>query len=145
MALTRIIVAGLGGATVSEEPRGAGGPVRPDSHSRHTWNDLGRIHEVDNLGDADEEILEQIYDVLKRHNVEDRFGITLLHSHFDMDEGEVLVETVDAESGTMTVQTRHQSDFDSGELVPTSWRFIGNHLVPLQYCHRPKDSVFHQR
>lgn len=143
VAPSRIIVEGPGGVVVGEGPPGGGGPIRP--RSAGAWNDLDRIHDVDPLTDADEAVLADLHAVLERHDATNRFGVTLLHSHFDLTENEELVERVDADGKTMSISAESVDDFGADELVPTSWRFVGDRLVPMQYCYRPKDGIFHMR
>lgn len=56
---------------------------------------LPDIDQVVPLGPDDPQLIHELRDVLDRHGALERFGITLLHQHFDVAEGEVLVETVD--------------------------------------------------
>ena len=142
---SRISIEGPGGSVVAEGPPGGGSPLRPRGVGESSWDDLGRIHEVDDLGDDDQDVLAEINDVLIRHGAQHRLGITLLHSHFDLGDGEVLVARVDDEARTMSITTESSDAFEPAELLPTAWRFVDDRLVPLQYCHRPKDSVFHMR
>lgn len=142
-APTRIIVEGPGGVVAGEGPPGGGGPIRP--RTLGSWNDLDRVHDVAPLDDGDQAVLLELHAVLRRHGAQKRFGVTLLHSHFDLDEGEVLVERVDADGRSMSISAEPAESFESVELVATSWRFLGDRLMPLQYCHRPKDSIFHMR
>jgi hypothetical protein len=59
------------------------------------WTDLRDIDEVRPIDDDDAECLEEIRVVLQRHNSLDRFGIALLHSHFQIADDELLMETTD--------------------------------------------------
>ena len=57
------------------------------------WNTLKNIDDVEPIGDGDSACLEEIRQVLERHHCLDRFGLALLHSHFDIAEDELLLET----------------------------------------------------
>ena len=59
------------------------------------WTDLRDIDEVRPIDDDDAECLEEIRVVLQKHNSLDRFGIALLHSHFQIADDELLMETTD--------------------------------------------------
>lgn len=59
------------------------------------WNHSPDIHNVHALDDADQACLADLRDVLARHGRLDRFGVNLLHKHFEMDADEILVEQVD--------------------------------------------------
>ena len=59
------------------------------------WNHLSDIHAVEALNDDDRACLAGIREVLERHGRLDRFGVSLLHKHFEMEPDEILVEQVD--------------------------------------------------
>src|SRR5206468_12149745 len=61
------------------------------------WTDLDHIADVKPIGEHDAECLEEIRLVLQRHNALDRFGIALLHHHFDLADDEMMLETTAAE------------------------------------------------
>ena len=60
----------------------------------------GEINHIDNVRPIDAEdlpCLNEIFEILKKHNCIDRFGVALLHKHFDLQEDEVLLETTDVD------------------------------------------------
>jgi hypothetical protein len=61
------------------------------------WSDLDHIAEVRPIDDTDAPCLEEVRAVLEQHNALDRFGIALLHSHFELADDEMMLETTDAE------------------------------------------------
>ena len=81
---------------------------------------LPDIDEVPPLDDADDKIFAEVRAVLKQHGALQRFGVTLLHQHFPLAEGEVLVEQIDAENRILT--TRPRTAEQSGLTRETSWR-----------------------
>ena len=52
------------------------------------WSRLQMIEEVRPIEDADYEVLKDVREVLLRHGYQDRFGVCLLHKHFDLKPGE---------------------------------------------------------
>ncbi len=52
------------------------------------WSALTHIADVEPIGESDAECLEEIRSVLEKHNCLGRFGSTLLHSHFDLQNDE---------------------------------------------------------
>ena len=72
--------------------------------------------------------------MLLKHNALDRFGVTLIHKHFELEENEQLVEFTDIDSRRLTIQP--VSDSESLNTVETSWKFSkepsGPH--PLTVC-----------
>ena len=76
------------------------------------------------LGEADRACLDAVRAALSAHGSLDRFGLTLLHDHFPLQDGELLVETCDPDSRTLTiapgvVDTNNTDD----RLIETNWSF----------------------
>ncbi len=61
------------------------------------WNTLKDIDRVRPIGEGDAECLDEIRQVLLKYQCLDRFGIALLHNHFDLADDELLLETTDTE------------------------------------------------
>jgi hypothetical protein len=74
------------------------------------------------LTDADKPLIDELINVLRRHDALDRFGLTLLHQHFDISEDEVLLETTDRQSREQLIRPVWKSDLESVEYTETSWR-----------------------
>jgi len=62
------------------------------------WSKLDHIADVRPIGDQDETCLKEIQDVLKKHGFLDRFGVALLHNHFDLSDEEIMMETTDLDN-----------------------------------------------
>lgn len=86
------------------------------------YRDLKDIDEVTPLGADDGPCLEEIRRVLLKYNALDRFGITLLHSHFPIHEGETLLESCDYERRTLTMHTVRAEHISGEVVVGTAWR-----------------------
>lgn len=106
-----------------------------------SWSGLGDIDDVEPLGEDDKRVMDEVREVLAKHGALERFGLTLLHSHFALAPNEVLVETVDVETRTLTVRPTRSGDVRASDLVPTSWRLDGPSHQPMcgTYCHRSGD------
>ena len=61
------------------------------------WSTLNHISDVRPIDESDAECLEEIRRVLEKHNSLGRFGLVLLHSHFDLKDDEMMLETTDME------------------------------------------------
>lgn len=61
------------------------------------WSALTHIADMRPIDDDDASCLQEIHRVLAKHNCLERFGVALLHSHFDIEEDEILLETTDVE------------------------------------------------
>ena len=85
------------------------------------WADLKDIDDVEPVGSADEACLKDLHAVLRQHGKFDRFGISLVHKHFDMDPEEVLVETTDKHNRTLTLRPMDRRSAEARNTVETSW------------------------
>jgi hypothetical protein len=93
---------------------------------------LPDIDDVAPVGEGDEACLADIKEVLRRHNKLDRFGVMLLHQHFDMDGDEILVEDVDVEKRTMLIRPVKRDQLTDVPSVGTQWRLDSETV--LQGC-----------
>jgi len=59
------------------------------------WKSLDHINTVRPIDDSDSAVLEEIRGVLEKHGCLDRFGIALLHRHFEVSPDEMMLETTD--------------------------------------------------
>ena len=84
--------------------------------------DLPEIHRVRPVGPEDEACFQEVRSVLERHNALQRFGLTLLHKHFDLDEEEVLLESVDVDNRTLTQMPFNRDRDNGGTSIETAWR-----------------------
>jgi hypothetical protein len=94
------------------------------------WASLPDIADVPKLADADHECLDAIRDVLVRHNAIGRFGIHLVHKHFDVAPDEVLVEYADVQARTLSCQVEKRvaevaNPADPASRIETMWSFVG--------------------
>ena len=96
-------------------------------------NQLLDIHDVKPLDDEDYECLEAVRDVLRRHGKSSRFGVALLHKHFDLDEGEILVEWTDVENREQTIRPESASEVD-GSTIETIWQLGDGVAEPVMRC-----------
>lgn len=80
------------------------------------------IDDVKPFSDADEQCFSELKEVLKRHGALQRFGVSLLHTHFPIHEGEVLVEECDDQNRTLTLRPMKRSEINEENLMQTNWR-----------------------
>ena len=91
------------------------------------WSALPDIATVPRLCADDHTVLDAIRDVLVRTGALGRFGVHLLHKHFDVADDEVLVEYTDVEARTQQcrVEKRVSDRGEPHERVETMWSFAG--------------------
>jgi hypothetical protein len=97
--------------------------------------DLIDIDEVQSFDPkTDQPLFDEIKAVLRKHGALHRFGITLLHKHFDVYEGEKLVECCDEESRTLTLRPVRNVLKKDESYVETNWRFDVDSTFANQLC-----------
>ena len=99
-----------------------------------TWNDLPSIHDVPPIDATDQDCLDEIREVLARHGKARRFGVALLHQHFDLSDSEVLVEHCDLARRTLITSPQSSSEEILRKFIPTVWRFDKEIVQACSYC-----------
>lgn len=85
---------------------------------------LPDIEDIEPLGAQDAPFLQEVREVFERHGMFERFGLTLLHDHFDIADDELLVETCDVENRVLTSSPQRIEAAEPGDhLVETNWQF----------------------
>lgn len=95
---------------------------------------LKDLSEVEPINEGDEPCLAEIRDVLKKFGMQDRFGVFLLHQHFDLAPDEVLVEDNDPQTRVLTIRPVKRKE--ALHTQETMWAFVGEGLerVCPKYC-----------
>ncbi len=109
-----------------------------------TRNELPDIEEVEPLSEKDDACINDIVEVLRRHNALTRFGVTLLHKHFPTDDGEVFVESCDPVTRTLTIKPFPEEEVRHLPSKGTAWRLDTGRPVMDCKCIRDGDSHSHQ-
>ncbi|GGB25340.1 hypothetical protein GCM10011505_03190 [Tistrella bauzanensis] len=76
------------------------------------WSSLDHIADVRPIDDTDASCLMEIRAVLEKHRCLERFGVALLHNHFDLAEDEILLETTDVNTREQFLRPVKQSWMD---------------------------------
>ncbi len=96
------------------------------------WTALQAFEEIEPINDADLECLAEVREVLKKYGKRERFGVTLLHKHFDIAEDEILVETTDVEARLLT--TKPMKKDCVGNTVETTWMLLDGENRAMLGC-----------
>lgn len=106
------------------------------------FNMLDDLDESGSLNNEEMAVLNKIGAVLKKHGLEDRFCIALLHKHFDLLEGEVMVERVCKKTRAATRKPELISPYDEVNFRPSLWAVRNTSeggLIPLYYLKVSED------
>lgn len=104
------------------------------------------------MGDADLEVFtdedaacfKDIRDVLMKHNALHRFGMFLIHQHFEIADDEEMMECTDHDGRTLTIVPRKKSAIDRSVTVPTNWVFTTSEEVAIACCTCARNENGHQ-
>ncbi len=98
------------------------------------WVDLDKLTDVEPLNDADLQCMAEVREVLKKHGKRERFGVALLHKHFEMDDNEVLLEYSDHQQRELVIKAVRKEDAEN--TVPTIWMLLDDEDRAVQYCNK---------
>lgn len=104
-----------------ERMRGVSAPS--SSPTNQTFNTLD---ETAALSADDLKCFAEIREVLRKYNNLERFGVTLLHRHFDLQDNEILMETSNAGTRTMSLEPRILDTTDV-TAIDTQW-YLGQSM-----------------
>jgi hypothetical protein len=101
----------------------------------NAFEGLPHITEVQPRSAADDALFAELAAVLDKYGARDRFGINLLHHHYPLHAGEVLIEETDE---TSRVQTLRPVKGRPANVIETSWR-LGAQGQAIMNCVCPSD------
>lgn len=107
------------------------------------WSSLTDVDDVERITDQDYVVLNEVKEVLRKHGVMDRFGVCLLHRHFDVKEDELAVEYTDVESRISTIKVE-SAGTARGPFLETMWRFSDRPHEVTACVRRCSDSDGHK-
>jgi hypothetical protein len=86
------------------------------------------------FSEKDAECFKDIRDVLLKHGALKRFGMFLIHKHFEVAEDEELTECTDHAARELTIIPVKKSANDPAETTPTNWIFTETEEVAAACC-----------
>jgi hypothetical protein len=110
------------------------------------WGKLPDINSVVEFSDNDADCLKEIRDVLKKHGCLERFGVSLLHTHFAIAEDELLLETTNTKERTQLIRPVKIKDYknrDDLSLMTTALKLAHGDIVAIQHCVCIRDKDGH--
>jgi hypothetical protein len=109
------------------------------------WSQLPDINDVTDFTPDDEQCFRELRDVLKKYDALDRFGLTLLHSHFDVADDEVMLETTDVDARTHLVRPVKRASLNDEAYSITNWKLAEGDDVVARVCVCARTSNGHTR
>ena len=99
------------------------------------WSNLKDIDDVEPINDRDTDCLAEIRGVLKKHGKLERFGVALLHSHFDLANDEIMLESSDEKNRTLMIKPIKESEAGDNN-VGTIWMLQEGDAKAMAWCRR---------
>ena len=99
------------------------------------WSKFKDIDDVEPLNDGDVDCLAEIRDVLAKHGKMSRLGIALLHSHFNLSPGEVMIEESDEEHRRLITRPATTAETGPGS-IGTIWMLQDGGLEAMAWCRQ---------
>lgn len=113
--------------------------TKPITITPTQWSQFSDIDQVQPVDEIDLDCLNELKAVLKKHGKQNRFGIALLHKHFDLQDDEMLVEFTNFKERKLEIRPVKKTSVSN--VVETIWqisddysRESGVSLVCQRYC-----------
>jgi hypothetical protein len=90
------------------------------------YSQLTDIDDISPINSDDLKCLDEVRSVIMKHKRLDRFGVSLLHKHFEVATDEILVETCDPAARVLVTKPVKLENIPVDRQVQTLWRFDGN-------------------
>lgn len=88
------------------------------------WAQFPHIADVRPITESEEAMLLEVRAILEKYGALDRFGITLIHRHFSLEEGEIAVEKTIENERKQVIEVMREQDLDpAGNSITTQWVF----------------------
>lgn len=98
------------------------------------WKPIINISETEGFTALDAACFAEVRDVLSKFGLLEKYGMSLIHRHFDIEEDECLVEKVDADARTLSVQPMKKRDLQPNSTTVTMWRLTKGEKVAEIGC-----------
>jgi len=100
------------------------------------WNDLSNLMDVANLSQTDNDCLNEIQSILNKYDLTQKFGVALLHKHFEIAEDEMLIERTYLKDKRLETKPEKLGDSNPEDFITTMWRFDKEQRYGCSVCSR---------
>jgi hypothetical protein len=100
-------------------------------------NRLPDIHDAERRRDSEAAAFAEVRAVLAQHGLAHKYGLALLHKHFDLAEDEVLMEFTDFENRTLTSRPVKRGDPTLADAIETQWSLDNDTVMTacIVFCY----------
>ena len=110
------------------------------------WGDIPYMGSTDlqPFSQDDAACFKDIRDVLLKHNALKRFGVFLIHKHFEIADDEEMTECTEHADRRLTILPRKRTEIDRTVTIPTNWIFTATEEVAAACCTCARNDQGHQ-
>jgi hypothetical protein len=100
-------------------------------------NRLTDIHSVEHRLESEAGAFAEISAVLKKYGLERKYGISLMHKHFDLADDEVLIEYTDIDNRILTSKPVKRGEIVLETAIETQWSLDHDNVmsVCVGFCY----------
>lgn len=92
-------------------------------------NNLNNINDVERRLESEAGFFTEVRELLKRHGLEKKYGLALLHKHFDLDDDEVLMEYTDLENRMLVSKATKRTEISFVNAIETVWSLDNDNVT----------------
>jgi hypothetical protein len=100
-------------------------------------NRLTALDEAARRLNSEAALFREIRELLRRYGAEKKYGLTLLHKHFDLADNEVLMEYADVGNRTLITRPTPRSEVSAVNAVETVWSLDSGMMTTVcrKFCY----------
>ena len=98
------------------------------------WGLVKDIDDTEPVGVNDFQCLLEIRNVLKKHGMQNRFGVALLHSHLDIQDGEAFLEECDSVKRILNLRPVPLEVASKGANIGTIFHLKDGDVNAMSWC-----------
>lgn len=101
------------------------------------YQSIKKIEDLEPINEGDIQLMNKIRNLIIEHGAEDRFGLCLLHRHFDVGPGEYAIEESYEKDRKSVVEIKKLDKeplIDDPEYIPTTWKFTAENGTHVTLC-----------
>ena len=110
------------------------------------WSNFQYIDDIKPINDSDSdfECLNEVRDVLKKYNRLKGFGVALLHTHFNVNNDKIMLETANNKNRRLVIEPTKTKNVGSNN-VGTIWTLQdGDNIEAMSWCRQYcQTNLFH--
>lgn len=106
-----------------------------------SYNNLSTVFEANEYLNKHntKQIFYELFEVIKKYNLENTVGVRLLHKHNDISSNEIMLEKSNFDEdgfALITQATTISEELTDESYVPNSWQLVNGRFIPMEFSHK---------